>query len=190
MRLCLHHPQRDPLPIRGRRCRGSHCCGTRFVLSKPSRRFSVCDHRNHSRVDRKLALDVLAAAHGGNPRSSPRSGVFRPSGEPGEQRNILMNIHNWHNGRARHETDAFEVPENAESAGEEEEERGEKCRSYAVKRSSQQESPPLPRSSHLPDPLPPPSSTPPPLCLSRCFNLSLRPHHSPTLLPSEDTTRQ
>lgn len=56
----------------------------------------------------------------GSPRSSPRSRVFRALGV---QRNFLMNIHNWHNGRARRETDAFEVPENAESAGEEAEEK-------------------------------------------------------------------
>lgn len=72
------------------------------------------------------------------PRAAQSSG---PRGARG-QRNIPMNIHNWHKGRARHETDAFEVPEKAESDGEGEgEEREEKCRSYAVKRSSQQESP-------------------------------------------------
>lgn len=96
-----------------------------------------------------------------------------------------MNIHNWHNGRARHETDAFEVPENAESAGEEEEERGEKCRSYAVKRSSQQESPSLPPSlppsSHLPDPLTPPSSSPPSVTLLQSIAPSTPLSHSPPI---------
>lgn len=52
------------------------------------------------------------------PRAAESSG---PRGAR-EQRNIPMNIHNWHNGRARHETDAFEVPKKAESDGEEEEE--------------------------------------------------------------------
>lgn len=53
---------------------------------KQRRRFSVCNRRKQSQVDWKLPLDVLAAAHGGNPRSSPRSRVFRPSGSDGAKK--------------------------------------------------------------------------------------------------------
>lgn len=83
-----------------------------------------------------MGLETTAGCSGSStwwesPKAPHAAGSSAPRGLRG-QRNILMNIHNWHNDYARRGTDAFEVPEKAESNGEEEEEKKKKGKKNAV----------------------------------------------------------
>lgn len=66
---------------------------------------------------------------------------------------------------------------------------GEKCRSYAVKRSSQQGSPPPSLPPTFPDPLTPPSSTPLSVTLLQSIAPSTPLSHSPPIRRHNETVQ-